>query len=1335
MDKKLFIEELFKKRSDYNDPDQAATASNLLDTVSSDIYSESQRFVFELIQNADDAAENTNNEVHFEFFKDCLVVSHNGQPFTEEDIKSLTSAGSSTKKADSTKTGYKGIGFKSVFGKSERVTIFSDGYQFRFDKSNFKEILPWQIIPIWTELNELPSEEIQKFISTNKFKVSTIIEIDNALSLENDLKELLSDGQILLFLRRVSKISITKNGNHISLIQKERVSESDYYNEVAIFKNSKEVSSWIIKTYENIPVPINTREELKKDSKTPRKLRDAEFTEISFAAKLQKKKLSSLNEGESLIFTYLPTKVRDFKFPFLVNGSFLTNAAREGIHEDKIWNQWLFELIAEKTLDWLELLSKSTYKFQILHLLPNRFNSSHNELKRAFDRSFYNNCSQKSFIISRQESSRKVSEVILDKTGLSNQSFITAESITDYLKAERGLNLSDDCFVNPKVEEPNKLKSIGVEAFELENFEKFFISEAFTSKHSVTDNFHLIRYCKEKSDKDKQGIWFQTLKNLPFIFDENVRLYNPSNGICFPIGINSTELGEIPIIHSDVFDKIKNDQPVFNWLKKLGVKEPSQIAYVTNVIIPSLKQPNFINDDNYLQITHYLFRLYKDNLLDEEMLESLRELRIKTKSPKITFKEAQYCFLSNRFQPQLKIEELIKEVYYVSEDYLFSDSNELQWNLFFKALKVKDRVEVEIINNNNNLPTLRTLTHSEWVNKCYEKAKAIPGAFGFGEHNIIGNIRIPSFLKMVSENYDYSILFWENLIQNVHSLADLIASPKFYYGVGYGTNSYSTSVENYFTWFIKNQNCIPTSTKEILSPKDVFINHKEIKQIASNYLPVFEYSTTLPEDWRVLLPFKDKLELNDYLTILKKIAEQAEDEENKIKPSLQRIGLIYNKIAALIPDISEENKKTISDWANKNKLLCANGNFEICSELKWVTIEGFSLDSEKLKIVQLPENVHKDSENFKELITLLHIQTIDEFIPTFDNTVPENTLKQKFEQILPYFSAIIEKKNFENSITVFERLYTVLDNTDFYTANEIKLSFNYQSETFDGPTLSVYKGDGKFYYKGRWKSERTLLSLIKELSGLLCVSGLNEELRFLLLESENSEIREWLSEQGINLLKLLSPRRFTKRAEFKYEKQSPTTEESILENSKADSEVDYSYEQKDEEVEINVDIEEFIPISQPQNHDFSNVSAKIKVFSNSEGKAESNYYMIESQEVREDVGRWCEEFVFEFLIKNSKEFSDIIWINKEEESGNPFDIKYVQNGKTKYIDVKGTPSGSKDLIYLSPNEWVFMFEKAENYSIYRVYNAGNNARIEIIENPSGLLQQGKIFPNPITLQV
>jgi len=56
MDKKEFIDQLFIKRSKYLDPDQSEMTANLLETVSRDIYSESVRFVFELIQNADDSA-------------------------------------------------------------------------------------------------------------------------------------------------------------------------------------------------------------------------------------------------------------------------------------------------------------------------------------------------------------------------------------------------------------------------------------------------------------------------------------------------------------------------------------------------------------------------------------------------------------------------------------------------------------------------------------------------------------------------------------------------------------------------------------------------------------------------------------------------------------------------------------------------------------------------------------------------------------------------------------------------------------------------------------------------------------------------------------------------------------------------------------------------------------------------------------------------------------------------------------------------------------------------------------------------------------------------------
>lgn len=1326
--KKSIIEELYRKRSDFKDPDQAETMSNLLDTVSSDIYSESQRFVFELIQNADDAAKDTNNEVHFEFHDNFLIVSHNGHPFSQDDIKALTSAGSSTKKADTTKTGYKGIGFKSVFGKSERVTIFSDGFQFRFDKAKFDTILPWQIIPIWTESTDLP-KEIQESISKCRYAVSTIIEIKNVELLQKDLGELLSNGQILLFLRRVSKISVSKNSMPIYAIEKKVVSEETNFNEVTLLKDGKEISSWITKTFGNISVPAKTKEELRQDEKTPKKLKDAEFTEISFAAKIEANKIKTLKEDESLIFTYLPTKVNNFKFPFLVNGSFLTNAAREGIHEDKVWNQWLFELIAEKIFDWLVSLSISKYKFQILHLLPHKFNNQQNELQKSFDNSFRKHCPTKKFIITGNENVSKTSEVVLDKTGLSIQKFIDIKSITEFLKIEKKISLSDDCFVNAKVEEANKLKTVGVEIFELESFETFFISKSFTSRHKISDNFSLIKYFKEKSESDKQGLWFQTLKTLPFIYDDKGLLYNPSNGICFPTGVSSTELGDIPIIHPEVFDKIQKDKSVYEWLRTIGVKEPSQIAFVTNVIIPNLKKEDFINASNFLQITHYLFRLYKENLLDEEMLECLREIKLKTKDSDLTFKEAQFCYLSNKYQPQLKIEGVIKDVSLLSEEYLFSGSNELEWNLFFKAIKVKDRVEIETINQNNSLNTLKQITDEVWVDESKSNAEK-KGGFGFGSHNVISSVKLPSFLNLISTNIDYSKLFWQSIISNSNNLPELIGNSVYKYGVGYGFNSYSTSIQNYFPWFIKNKKCIPTSTKEILSPNKVFLNSKEIKDIAGSYLPIFDFDEPIPDDWKELFQFKSKLELGDYLSILSKIvkhSEEVEEKDSKFKPPLRRIGLIYNKLASIIPDMTLESKQLISDWALVNKLLCANGSFEPAVQLKWITVEGFSSESEKLKVIQLPENSDKNSDLFKELISLFQVQTIDEFIPIFDKPAPDSSLKNKLETILPYYAALIEKKKLEDGNQEFERIYQLLNVTDFFTSSDIKLSFNYQSDTFDGPSLTVYKGENRFYFKGKWKSERTLLSLIKELANLLGVFGLNEELRFLLLESEKNEIQEWLIEQGINLSRIRPVRAFKKPVLVIPEN---IIEKNLIQENGVE-EMDEGY---GSEPELTIP-ETFDPVATPKSFDVSQISAKTKTFANTTAKAEANYLKIQSQEVREDVGRWCEEFVNEYLINQKDKFSEVTWVNKVEESGKPYDFEIVESGKVKYIDVKGTPSGIKDLIYLSPNEWKFMFDKRENYSIYRVYNAGNDARIEIIENPSGLLQQGKIFPNPITLQV
>ena len=80
-----------------------------------------------------------------------FILTHDGYAFNKHDFESITSAAKSTKSANKKKTGYKGIGFKSVFTNSNSVLIRSRGYVFAFDKSldTYNLILSFVGANIW----------------------------------------------------------------------------------------------------------------------------------------------------------------------------------------------------------------------------------------------------------------------------------------------------------------------------------------------------------------------------------------------------------------------------------------------------------------------------------------------------------------------------------------------------------------------------------------------------------------------------------------------------------------------------------------------------------------------------------------------------------------------------------------------------------------------------------------------------------------------------------------------------------------------------------------------------------------------------------------------------------------------------------------------------------------------------------------------------------------------------------------------------------------------------------------------------------------------------------
>ncbi|CAF1622633.1 unnamed protein product, partial [Didymodactylos carnosus] len=115
------VQYLFNRNTNYAFPEHALNQAESLKSLSNDLYTDSVRFIYELLQNADDASIrnlSVPRKVVISVIDKYLIITHNGLPFNEKDLDALCAVGCGTKAKDYEKTGYKGLGFKAVFGKS-----------------------------------------------------------------------------------------------------------------------------------------------------------------------------------------------------------------------------------------------------------------------------------------------------------------------------------------------------------------------------------------------------------------------------------------------------------------------------------------------------------------------------------------------------------------------------------------------------------------------------------------------------------------------------------------------------------------------------------------------------------------------------------------------------------------------------------------------------------------------------------------------------------------------------------------------------------------------------------------------------------------------------------------------------------------------------------------------------------------------------------------------------------------------------------------------------------------------------------------------------------------
>lgn len=332
-----------------------------LKRLSSETNKKPETFIFELIQNADDNYDLIKKKVNVRFMltESHMILVHNGQPFNQKNVYGICGVASGDKEYEFNKTGYKGIGFKSVFKHSNYVWIHSGGYSFRFDEMYHKgkgyETF-WQVLPIWTD-----EEDVAKELRTPQILQAPVSFVfrpydgkKRLIEIENIFRSVFEDEKVLLFLRSVESISFS-GFEHSFTKQK-------------LPKNWEISSLPLVKVSESIREELNEIVEKKLDERVPEKFKDIHETDIKFATRKVENKISTTEDGK--VYAYLPTSLH-FGFPFLINGDFIPDGSRDKLFWDIEWNRFLFEQAGYQFVCWIKALYEQHIDSGIFDLIPN----------------------------------------------------------------------------------------------------------------------------------------------------------------------------------------------------------------------------------------------------------------------------------------------------------------------------------------------------------------------------------------------------------------------------------------------------------------------------------------------------------------------------------------------------------------------------------------------------------------------------------------------------------------------------------------------------------------------------------------------------------------------------------------------------------------------------------------------------------------------------------------------------------------------------------------------------------------------------------------------------
>lgn len=596
-----------------------------------DKYAETAHFVYELLQNADDANA---TEVTIILKKDSLFFKHNGTKhfdITAEDdecvgdINSITGIGNSSKE-NTQKIGKFGVGFKAVFQYTDTPEIFDEPFKFKIEDL----IVPTLIEYDYPERN--PGETL--FVLPFRNPEKAFNEIKKRLEvLKNPV----------LFLRNLKKIIWKIDSD------KEQKIETEY---------SKTLLER--KTLDNITLEKYLLNNASKTDCIFLFSRDIKITMkgdiesifpiyVGFYYDENKKTLITDNIHE--IYCFFPTK-ETFKTCFITHAPFLLTENRQNIKQDESVNVDLLELLSELATDAVIALrdygkgnGTLLINENIVDIIPqysSKYFSDNSFVEKPMLKAFREMLKYEPILLSRNnrylmiEEAYKTTGAVIEILSKEQFYFLKSNKWTnrvfeniDFLKWELILKLN-------KLDDYERLY-VGIKEFTIENFGKE-ITSAFMDmqeKEWVTKFYTFLREHASKYwdfSQPQNRATAYVFRHAPIIKIQSGEWIQPfvdieTPNVFLPIDNTTSNSVEYNFIDKEYLE----EDMACKFFNVIDIKQPNEKDYIRNIILK--KYDGTVNeiieiDDDVLASDFYLLLSYYGKIVntneEDEYIELLR---------------------------------------------------------------------------------------------------------------------------------------------------------------------------------------------------------------------------------------------------------------------------------------------------------------------------------------------------------------------------------------------------------------------------------------------------------------------------------------------------------------------------------------------------------------------------------------------------------------------------------------------------------------------------------------------------------------------------------------